>query len=329
MTIRLIICLIVCLASSMADPEKFSFERPVMGTKFTIVCYADDRATAAAAAQRAFAHAEKINAVASDYIPESELSQLSTKPVGKAIPLSPLLFELLNHARQLARTTDGAFDPTLGPLTSLWRKTRRDQQLPDPELLAAAQKISGWQHFTLNESPPTITMQHPKMAFDLGGIAKGYAADLMLSSLVNDGFSRSLVAAGGDIRLGDQPPDREGWHVALKTFNHNQPDEIRVLANVAVSTSGDLHQSVQIDGLTYSHILDPQTGLGLTKRMAATVIADHAKFSDPLATAACVLGAKNESSLAVIRRHPQVRELIIRRPDEQDEADQDEVPPAK
>lgn len=152
-------------------------------------------------------------------------------------------------------------------------------------------------------------MHRENMAFDLGGIAKGYAADLMLESLAAAGMKQSMIAAGGDIRLGDPPPGRDGWNVAVQTFDLNKRDEILTLSNAAVSTSGDLHQSVEIDGVKYSHVLDPNTGLGLTQRIAATVIADQAKFSDPIATAACVMGADAAETL---KKLPGVREVKIR-----------------
>ena len=289
--------------------EKFSFERPLMGTKFSVVCYAESREVAEKAAAAAFLNAEEVNQVASDYLPESELSLLASRPVGKPIPISPLLYELLDFSRRLAEATKGAFDPTLGPLTKLWRETRANRTLPDAEKLKGARASVGWQYFTLDPKSRTITLHRANMAFDLGGVAKGYAADLMLEALAEAGISQALITAGGDIRLGAAPPGREGWNVAIKTFDLSGNDEILTLSNAAVSTSGDLHQSVEIDGVKYSHILDPTTGLGLTRRIAASVIADNAKLSDALATAACVLGPDGSETL---RKMPRVREVNIR-----------------
>ena len=306
---RLLSLSISCLAV-VGAAEKFSFERPLMGTKFGVVCYAESRVVAEKAAEKAFSKAEEINAVASDYLPESELSLLSTKSIGAPVPLSPLLFDLLDHSRRIAEATGGAFDPTLGPMTKLWRKTRTSGRLPNAENLAAARYACGWRHFTLDPEARTITLLRENMAFDLGGIAKGYAADLMLDSLAAAGIRQALVTAGGDIRLGDAPPGREGWNVAVKTFEVTKNEEILTLSNAAVSTSGDLHQSVEIEGVTYSHILDPATGLGLTRRVAASVIADEAKLSDALATAACVLGPD------ALKNFPGVREVRVHKPQE-------------
>lgn len=298
------------LATVAAAAEKFSFSRPLMGTRFSVVYYAKDHAAAEKASAAAFAKAEEVNAVASDYLPHSELSLLSSKPVGIPVPLSPLLFDLLKHSRRLAEATDGAFDPTLGPMTKLWRETRSSGHLPEPEALDDARAASGWRHFTLDPAARTITLLRENMAFDLGGIAKGYAADLMLETLAEAGISQALITAGGDIRIGEAPPGRTGWNVALKTFDLKKNEEILTLSNVAVSTSGDLHQFVEIEGVSYAHILDPATGFGLTRRVAASVIADEAKLSDALATAACVLGSD------ALRDIPGVRQVKVHRPQE-------------
>ena len=303
---------VFCVAVNPAlAQERFRFERPLMGTRFAVVCFVDDGEVAGRAASAAFELARKLDAAASDYLPDSELSMLGSKPIDTPIPLSDLLYGLLEHSRHLAEVTKGAFDPTLGPLTKLWRASREQGRLPDAEDLRSARAAVGWRHFTLDPQSHSITLHRKNMAFDLGGIAKGYAADLMLESLTAAGISRAMVAAGGDIRLGDPPPERAGWKVALQTFDLARPDEILVLANAAVSTSGDLHQSFEIDGVSYSHSLNPGTGLGLTRRIAATVVADEAKLSDPLATAACVLG---QNGCKPLRSLPGVREVKPRLP---------------
>jgi thiamine biosynthesis lipoprotein len=133
----------------------------------------------------------------------------------------------------------------------------------------------------------------------------------MLDSLAKAGIRRAMIVAGGEIRLGDPPPERDGWRVAVRTFDPGAPDDVVVLSNAAVSTSGDLYQSVEIEGVRYSHVLSPRTGLGLTRRVAAVVIADEGKISDPLSTAACVLGSDASERL---RNFPGLRELRIRTP---------------
>ena len=287
--------LLVTLGASAQGRQQFS--RELMGTTFSITCYSDDPARAKQAAAKAFEAAEAINAVASDYLPDSELSKLSTARAGEAIGLSETLYELLETARRTAELTDGLYDPTLGPLTRLWRESRRTRQLPDPETLASAKAATGWGHYTLDPAARTITLGKPGMRFDLGGLAKGYAADRMLEILLKHDIQHSSVVAGGDIAAASPPPGRKAWRVGLKTFDKQKPDEAIPLTDAAVSTSGDLFQFVEIDGIRYSHILDPATGLGLTEPIAVSVIAPKATLTDALATAACVAGPAKAKEL--------------------------------
>lgn len=297
------------LATFSAHAEPWRFQRGLMGARFTIVCHADDPAWAERQAAAAFEVAEAVNRVASDYRADNELASLARLPADESLVLSPLLFDLLAHSRTFAESTQGAFDPTLGPLTQLWRQTRQQRRLPEGTVLESARAATGWRHFSLDPASRRITLHRQNMRFDLGGMAKGYAADLMLESLAAAGIRQAMIAAGGDIRLGDPPPGRAGWRVAVQTLDPARYDEVRVLANAAVSTSGDLHQWVEIEGVRYSHIVDPATGLGLSRRIAATVIAREAKLSDPLATAACVMGP---GAAQVLQKLPGVREVKIR-----------------
>ena len=268
-----------------AETEMPAFERALMGTRFAIRC---DHPPAEKAVAAAFDAAEKINAVASDYIADSELLSLSKHPPGKAVPVSPLLFGLLRQAMEYAEKSGGLFDPTLGPLTKLWRESRRRNALPDGASLAAARSASSWRLLELDDANSTITFTRPGMRLDLGGIAKGQAADAMHAVLLKYGISRSSITCGGDVRLGDPPADQKGWRVGVRTFDKSIDSRVLVLSNAAASTSGDLQQAIEIDGVRYAHIIDPKTGLGLTRKTAATVIAPTAALSDALATACCV-----------------------------------------
>jgi FAD:protein FMN transferase len=310
---RVALLFLLCLSSGVHGKEKFSFERELMGTRFQVVCYADDAELAAKGADAAFGVGEEVNQAASDYLAESEVVKLSSQPDGQPVQISPLLFGLLEHARRMAEATDGAYDPTLGAVTRLWRETRKSKRLPDAEVLEKARAATGWRDFLMNEDGRMIVLKRKGLVFDLGGIGKGYAADLMLEALATKGITQAMIVAGGDVRLGDAPPEREGWRVAVRTFDAERPDEILTLKNAAVSTSGDLYQSVEIEGVSYSHILDPATGLGLKRRIAATVVADTATASDALATAACVLGEGGKEKIEKIAGVRDVKMRVLQK----------------
>jgi thiamine biosynthesis lipoprotein len=132
------------------------------------------------------------------------------------------------------------------------------------------------------------------MQLDVGGIAKGYAADQALLVLRHMGIRQAMVAASGDIALGDPPPGKKGWTIAIESLDTEATGSAKtvLLHNAGISTSGDTEQYVEIDGRRYSHIVDPATGLGLTDRIGVTIIAPTATASDSLATAVSVLGSR-------------------------------------
>ena len=203
------------------------------------------------------------------------------------LAISPTLTTVLAHARETADATSGLYDPTLGTLTKLWRQARDTRTLPPTAELAAARELTGWQHLQVDPYDNTALITKPGVLLDLGGIAKGYAADEMLAILQKNGLPNALIAAGGDIRLGSPPPGKPAWRVGLRTLSAEVPEFIAV-SNCAVSTSGDLHQFITIGNQRFSHIINPSTGLGLGDRIAATVIAPTAIQSDPLATFCCI-----------------------------------------
>jgi thiamine biosynthesis lipoprotein len=287
-TMRILLTWLVFFHLLHAD-ERYEFERPLMGTLFRIQTYAPSQEVAQKASMAAFAEAEAINEVASDYIADSELLQLSKKPTHQPIVVSMRLFCLLEQARHMAVLTEGAFDPTLGPLTKIWRESRRRQKMPAAEMIQQARESSGYRLLALDASKRTITLKASGMRLDLGGIAKGQAADAMLAIFFQHQLRRTSITAGGDVRMGEPPPGQKGWTIGVRALENNLEKTTLILSDCAVSTSGDLQQAVKIDGVRYAHIIDPQTGLGLSRPVAATVIAPTAAQSDALATACCVL----------------------------------------
>lgn len=319
----------VCLAAAGcvtaegegAGLERFEFERASMGTTFRIVLYAGDEGLARSAAEAGFDRIQELDRRLSDWKSDSELSRLCAEsdagPSGP-IPVSRDLFTVLDHAARTSRLTDGAFDVSVGPYVRLWRRSLRQGELPSPERLAQARASVGHQRVVLDPDSRTVTLTAASMRLDLGGIAKGYALDQALAVLADHGVSRALVDGGGDVALGAPPPGRPGWRVALATTAQDleRAETWLVLAHAAVATSGDLYQSVEIGGRRYSHIIDPETGLGLTRRVSATVVARRGIEADALASAMCVLGSQR--GLALIETTPGVEARVIE--DEKDGA---------
>lgn len=280
------------LANKARADERFIFEKAQMGVPFRITLYAPAETAAKNAVEAAFERVEVLNSILSDYDSDSELSRLArTSGQGRAVPVSGDLWRVLDASQQLAERTGGAFDITIGPLVNLWRRTRRTRETPSAELLAEMRQRVGFKHLRLDRAGRAAELTVPEMRLDVGGIAKGYAADEALAVLRGRGLSRALVAASGDIVAGDPPPGERGWRVQIASLDEPgaPAPETLLLANAAVSTSGDAFQFVEIGGVRYSHIVDPRTGLGLTERRLVTVIAATGLTADGLDTAVSVL----------------------------------------
>jgi len=288
------------------QPQRFEFESKHMGTTFRVVFYAADASTARQAADAAFARVAELDQVMSDYKQTSELMRLCkafTADRSEPVKVSDDLFFVLSRAQELSRRSDGAFDVTVGPLVQLWRHARRTQELPDPKEFAAARELVGYEKVKLDPVNKTVCLTRPGMRLDLGGIAKGYAADEALKVLREKfGLRSALVAAYGDIACGDPPPGKPGWTVDIAPLVKGQKPRTLVLANAAVSTSGDLEQFVVINGVRYSHVLDPRTGLGLTGRRSVTVIARDGITADSMTKAVSVL--PTEQALKLVEDTP-------------------------
>ncbi len=282
-----------------------------MGTVFSITLYAPDKSSAAQVAQAAFKRVAELNRIMSDYDPESELMQLCRNPVGTPVHVSNDLFDILETSQELSRLSNGAFDVTVGPYVRLWRAARKSKTLPAPEAIAAAANAVGYQKIRLDSRAKKVTLLATNMQLDLGGIAKGYAADNALSALRRHGITRAMVAASGDIAIGDAPPGRDGWSIGIGSIDApgNNLTKAVVLKNAAVSTSGDTEQFVEINGVRYSHIVNPATGLGLTERIGVTIVARHATTTDGMATAVSVMGA--ERGLKLIDSLPDLSGFIV------------------
>jgi thiamine biosynthesis lipoprotein len=268
-----------------------------MGTLFRITLYAPDVEVARTAFDAAFARVRELDEILSDYKPDSELMRLSTMPT----QVSKDLFQVLQASQKLAEQTNGAFDITVGPVIRLWRDARRNKVLPTADAIAAARQGTGYNKLILDATNRTVSFIEPGMQLDVGGIAKGYAADEALRVLRDRGLRQALIAASGDITIGSQP-----MTVAVEPAVGVR--RRLLLSNVAVSTSGDAEQFLEINGKRYSHIIDPRTGQGLTSQIGVTIIAPTGTLSDGLATAVCVIGVTR--GLKLLQRYPGVSALI-------------------
>jgi len=296
-------------AQHLPSPESrtpspgFEFTQVHMGLPVRIVIHARDETAARAAALIAFARIAALDRMMSDHRVDSELRRLERRS-GRYVPVSRELFDVLARAVAIAEVTGGAFDPTVGPVVALWREARRTRVLPDRDALADARAGVGWRLVGLDEPRTAIRLAAPGMRLDLGGIAKGYILQEALISLRAAGITRALIESGGDLVAGDPPPRRDGWRIAVPGADPGFAARASRLANAALASSGASAQFVEIDGVRYSHVVDPRSGLGVTSPRLARVIAADGATADALATALTIIDTR--SARVVAARMPGV-----------------------
>lgn len=312
--IRMAVLLAVLMAQNPALPaeaHRHEFRAVCMGTEFRILLYTTNASTATSASQLAFDRVRQLDAILSDYNPESELMRLCDQAGRPPLRVSDDLFTVLENAIDLASRSEGAFDPTINPVVRLWRRARRDRELPDPEHLARARALVGYQHVELDPKARTARLAKPGMKLDFGGIAKGFAAQEALKVLSAQGIKSALVAAAGDIAVSAAPPGAEGWKVAIAPLETGGPAPELLLTHAAVSTSGDAEQFVKIEGKRYAHIVDPRTGLGVVGRASVTVVAPDGMTADGLDTTVFIMGA--ERGLPLVEATPGAAAFVMRK----------------
>ena len=307
--------------------QRQEFESVHMGTKWRIVLYANDAAKGKAAAKAAFARVAELDNVMSDYNQNSELMKLcltnDAKP-GMPIPVSEDLYIVLKQGQGIAESSDGAFDMTVGPMVKLWRTARKTRKLPASEELISAKKLVGYRMLKLDSKGKTVSLEKAGMRLDLGGIGKGFAADAAMTILKKHNIQHALIAASGDISVSRAPPSKDAWIVEIAPIGTGKSLRYIQLVNASVSTSGDLFQYVEIDGVRYSHVLNPYTGLGLTGRRSATVIAKQGWLADALTKTASVLSPDRAIKLIeklpgaalylVVKETDDAKEVILESP---------------
>ncbi len=277
LTLLLIVCpWIAALFAGCASPgvpQRFEFTRLCMGVQCRIVFYGSDEQSARDSAAAAFSRINELEDALSDYRPLSEASRLTAGPANTPVHISAELFKALRLSAELARATNGAFDPTLGAVT----RAQREGRPPTPSL-------RGMHLVQLNPRARSVTLLAEGLSLDFGGIGKGIAADEASSLLRRRGHASHLVALAGDVAAGDPPPGKAGWEVAVIPFRDLPSIGTLLLSNAAVSTSGDTEQHTDASGRRLSHILDGRTAAPVTDGPAVTVVSHLAADSDPIAT---------------------------------------------
>lgn len=319
--------------------KRFEFTQVHMAMPVTLTVWAEDSDHAKDACKATFRRIADLTRVFSDYDRRSETTRVNRLKTGQSTLVSQEFGLLLQLCNSIHEKTNGYFDPTAGKVIDLWRKARRNQQLPNQLEIDEALKRSGfetlkWSSIKIGrvelkkilESDPSYansSLLVPESdgragestevslfritrvgdsRLDFGAVAKGFIGDEAIAVLEKHSIAFACYEAGGDIVCSAAPPSSEGWSVDVPGR-----DSLLRVSHCGVAVSGDSEQSLTIDDTTYSHVIDMKTGWGVSSRRTVAIKARRGAISDALATTGCSVSP--DEFRTILRRFQEVELL--------------------
>jgi thiamine biosynthesis lipoprotein len=290
-----------------SDLVRHEESRVSMACTYTIVLYGRDRERLRRIASEALDEVDRIDRLMSHYRAESPLSRLNREGAGGPVAVDPELYDFIDACMRYSRSSAGAFDITVGPLMKAWGFFRGEGRRPSRAELEAARAVVGYRHLILDARARTIAFDRKGVELDLGGIAKGYAVDRAVEILKSHGITSALLSSGGStIYALGAPPGRKGWEVEVRDPADPRRTAFEVsLKDRALSVSGGDEKFFEVDGVRYSHILDPRTGRPVQGVLLVVVEAASGLEGDALDNVFYVQGV--EASRAALKDHRGVK----------------------
>ena len=304
--------LLVCLffVGCQGTPHVYKRSQMLMGTLVFVTAIGPDESTAQSATEKGLREIRRLEELLSTWIPSSELSRVNAAAGQEAVSVSPETFEVIRQSLEMARLTEGGFNIAVGPAVAAW-DAGGTGNIPTRQELEALRPRVDLSQIQLNDRLQTIRLGRAGMQLDVGGIGKGYAADLAAKVMRDAGASAGVVAISGDIKTFGRMPDHERFVFGIQHPRKEQGEILgRIeLENEAVSTAGDYQRYFEKDGVRYHHILDPLTLQPAKGCQSVTIIAKEGVIADGLDTGIFVMGP--EKGMTLIEALPDVEGVIV------------------
>jgi thiamine biosynthesis lipoprotein len=306
---------------SQPHPEPVTLARHAMATRFEIVLHGDNPVALRAAGEEALDEIDRLEAQLSLYRPTSEIAHVNARAAREPVRVSPPVFHLLEHARQLTTETGGAFDITIAPLVRCWGFMGGTGRMPGADAIEEARSKVGMQHVELDARSFTVRFARDGMMIDLGAIGKGYALERAVELLHDAGVLSALLHGGTSTvhAIGTQP-DGSPWTIAIERPRPNSEEGAPLLAQVpltneAMSVSAVWGRSFESGGKTYGHVIDARTGHPTEAALLSAIVLPSATETDALSTALLTLGAGGLPGIVGLR--PGARGVVLDRSGDQ------------
>lgn len=292
--ILIIACGVFISLTGCKTPKEKVYRKSVilMDTRVEINAVSDSSEKAEKAIDKAFVEIEKLDTLLNFFSEKSELSEINKNAGIRSVKVSAETFDIFEKAVYAGKKTDGAFDLTIGPEIVLWDFYKKIK--PDDREIKKRLSLVNYRNINMDKKGRTIYLKKKGMSVDLGGIAKGYAADKASEVLKASGIKAGLVAIAGDIKAFGMKPDGRPWKVGIRNPRQKDKNDELIatieLVDSAISTSGDYERYFIVDGERYHHILNPKTGYPAALSQTAVIIANDGYITDSFSTGIFIMG---------------------------------------
>jgi thiamine biosynthesis lipoprotein len=294
----LIVSFLICgCTSEKSDPHTTAFTGNVMTINYQVIVGKKLNREQLHAVQVIITETfDEINNVYNKWNPKSELSILNKSKKLTPLSISDKLSSFFEETNRIVQLSNSRFDPTIEPLQKLWKQELAFGKIPSDVERNKVMATCGWNKIHFENG--LFYKDHDETSLDLGGIAKGYAVDLLTTTLNNAGYLDIFVEWGGEIKATGLHPDNRPWHIYIANLQNTEPESAIAhvdVVNKAVATSGDYLQNWTVKSnknshnyLTYFHVIDLKTGMPLEIKehsiASASVMANSCMVADALAT---------------------------------------------
>jgi len=281
-----------------------------MGSRFDITVVADNETEGNSYIDEAVGEIKRIEKMISSWDSTSETSEIIKYAGVKPVKVDKELLDLIERAIKISELTDGAFDISYASMDKIWKFDGSMKDLPTQEEISKSVEKVGYKNIILDPDKQTVFLKNPGMRIGFGAIGKGYAADKAKQLLISEGVTAGIMNASGDLCTWGTQPDGSSWMVGITNpLNKNKVFSWFPLDNNAVVTSGNYEKYVLLNGIKYSHIIDPRTGWPAHGLTSVSIFAPKAELADALATSVFVMG--KETGLDFINQLPGIECVIV------------------
>ncbi len=271
----------------------------LLGTTISVTVYEPASEAVEAVFARVREIEEKMSTSEDDY-DTTELLQVNREADEAPVTVSKDTFFVVEAAKEYSEISFGAFDLSIWPLVRLWGFGTADASVPPETRIEAIKKLADYRKVRLDPASRSVFLEEEGMGIDVGGIAKGYAADEARRILREYGVERALMDFGGNILTMGEKPDGSPWRIGIQNPDSQRGRFLGIVETgpSAVVTSGDYERFFEVDGVRYHHIIDPETGYPTRNGLrSVTILAEDSIDADALSTAVFVLGVEEGTRL--------------------------------